>query len=76
MSFPTIGQQSAAYALNFTAEGIKIGAVLFVFTTGAFLGALIYEDLGSPDTATVQAFATEAVNKAEGKAVTPPTTNL
>ncbi len=78
MSFPTLGSpssvQSDAFALNLTIKGINATIDVIMFRVGQIDGELLYADL-SPDTATVQAFATEAVNKIEGKTVTPPTQN-
>jgi hypothetical protein len=74
MSFPPIGNSSRAYAINFDVEGQTIGLDVVFFRAGEYDGDLAYEDY-SPDTSTMQAFATEAVDKIEGKAVTPPTGN-
>ena len=72
MSFPTVGDESAAYAFTFSVKGINLGLDLVVFKAGSVVGDIGYEDIGSPDTDMLQQFATEAVDKIEDKAVTPP----
>lgn len=72
MSFPAVGQQSSAYSLSVTVEGETAGADLVLFRTGQTYGAVLYEDLGTPDPTMAQGFINEAVDKAEGKSVTPP----
>jgi hypothetical protein len=78
MSFPALGPpssvQSDAFAITLTIKGINADLEVVLFRVGQIDGELGYGDI-SPDTATVQAFATEAVNKIEGKSVTPPTGN-
>jgi hypothetical protein len=73
MSFPTVGTASSAYAFTFSAKGITLGLDVIVFRVGSIAGDLAYFDLGSPDADTVQAFATAAVDKIQGKPVTVPT---
>jgi hypothetical protein len=74
MSFPQEGAQSNAYAVNITVQGVNAGADLVLFRVGSMLGEVIYEDLGTPDIGSVQAYVNEAVNKVEGKPTTTPTT--
>jgi hypothetical protein len=73
MSFPTVGNSSSAYAMNFTIEGESVGLDVVFFRVGQYDGDLEYVDY-SPDTSTMQAFAQEAAAKVEGKPTTPPTT--
>jgi hypothetical protein len=73
MSFPTIGDQSSAYAMNVSSQGVSVGVDIVLFKAGQFDTELVYEDY-SPDVSTVQAFATEALNKIEGKPTVTPTT--
>lgn len=73
MSFPTVGDSSSAFALTVGADGVDVTADFVLFRVGQIDGDIGYEDY-SPDAATVQAFATEAIDKIEGKAATPPTT--
>ena len=72
MSFPTVGDSSSAFAITLGADGITETLDIVLFRVGQVDGDLGYADY-SPDAATAQAFATEAVNKIEGKAVTPVT---
>jgi hypothetical protein len=71
LSVPTVGSASAGYSINFTASGETFGIDLILFKTSSTFGALSYEALGSPDAATAESFASAAVDKAEGKPVTP-----
>ncbi len=73
MSLSTVGDASAAYAFAFTAKGVKLGLDLVLFKAGSVIGDLAYEDIGTPDAGTFQAFATDAVNRIEGKPTTTPT---
>ncbi len=74
LSFPSVGNQSAAYALQISAEGENAESDLVMFRVGKIYGAVEYADLGTPDPDQAQAFITEAVDKVEGKTVTIPTT--
>ncbi|MGO9188122.1 MAG: alpha/beta fold hydrolase [Streptosporangiaceae bacterium] len=65
LPFPRIASSSSAYAWAFTIAGIRIGVDFVLFTAGKYEGYLTYADLGTPVTATVQAFADAAVAKAE-----------
>ena len=58
--------------MQLTAKGVSLGFDLVSFQVGSIRADVLYADLGSPDAATVQTFATEAVNKIEGKPTTPP----
>jgi hypothetical protein len=74
MSFPRVGQQSSAFAMSLSTQGTNIGFDLVLFKTGAYVGVVLYGDLGTPDPDQFQAFVTEAVNKVEGKPTVTPTT--
>ena len=74
MSFPTVGNASSAYAMTLSSNGINVGFDIIVFRAGQVAGDIGYGDLGSPDSSTVQAFVSEAVNKVEGKTTVTPTT--
>jgi hypothetical protein len=73
MSFPTVGDSSRGYAMNFTFEGESFGLDTVFFRVGQYDGDLEYID-HSPEADTVRAFVQEAVAKIEGKTVTVPTT--
>ena len=68
MSFPTVGNASAAFAVNLTSQGINIGVDIVLFRVDKVLGDIVYEDIGSPDTSTLEGFVTKAVNKIAGNA--------
>jgi hypothetical protein len=73
MSFPTVGNRSAAYAITLKVEGETAGVDLVIFQVGSLIGDVVYEDF-VPDTDQVQAFVNEAINKIEGKKAVTPTT--
>jgi hypothetical protein len=62
--------QSGASALNLTSKGINVSLDAVLFRFGQIADELAYGD-SPPFTTTVQAYATEAVNKTEGKARRP-----
>lgn len=72
MSFPSVGQQSSAYALTLTVDGINLGGNIVLFKVDGITGAVVYADIGSPDITQTEAFVTEAVDKVEGKPLTLP----
>jgi hypothetical protein len=74
MSFPAVGSHSSAYAISINAQGETAGADVVLFESGPYVGALLYEDLGTPDPSQAQAFVEEAVAKVEGKPAVTPTT--
>lgn len=74
MSFPPVGQQSSAFALTLTVEGINLGGNIVLFKADGITGAVVYADIGTPDITQTEAFVTEAVDKIEGKPVTVPNT--
>jgi hypothetical protein len=71
LSVPTIGNASAAYAINFTASGETLGIDLILFKEGSTFGLLSYESLGSPTAAAAESLAAAAAEKAQGEPVTP-----
>ena len=72
MSFPSVGQQSSAYALTLTVDGINLGGNIVLFKADGITGAVVYADIGTPDITQTEAFVTAAVDKVEGKPVTIP----
>lgn len=74
MSFPSVGTESVAYSLGFTITTVNVGFDLVLFKAGGYDGLVGYADLGTPNITTAEAFAKEAVAKAEGQSVTPPST--
>jgi hypothetical protein len=72
LAFPDMGAASKAYALSASVTGVTIGGDLFLFRTGDYVGALEYVTKGTPRIATAEAFATEAVSKAQGNPFTLP----
>jgi hypothetical protein len=74
MSFPTVGSRSSAYAIDISIQEISAGADIVVFEAGPYVGALLYEDIGTPDPGQAEAFVMEAVAKIEGKPTVTPTT--
>jgi len=71
LSLPAVGDSSHAFAIALSAKGITVGIDLVLFRVGSIDGQLTYLDF-SPDPSTFQAFATEAVNKIEGKPFKAP----
>jgi hypothetical protein len=72
LTFPTVGTASVAYSAALTYSQLPVGLDLVLFRSGTYLGFVAYATLGTPSVATVQAFANEAVSKAEGNPVSPP----
>lgn len=73
LSFPTVGDSSHAFSITISAQGQSLVLDLLLFRVGQYDGELLYGTL-TQDTATLQSFATEALNKIEGKPVGPSTT--
>jgi hypothetical protein len=71
LAVPTVGNSSHAYNITIAAGGQSIGIDIVLFRAGQYGGEIVYGDY-TPATSTLQAFATEAVNKIEGKPVGPP----
>lgn len=63
MSFPTIGNQTHAYSIQFTIKGVNVGVDIVLFRAGRFVGAIDYLDLGTPDVDQLKSFVTDAVKK-------------
>ncbi len=74
MSFPTVGDETNAYAVSFSVRGVNAAADFVLFKVGSVAGLIEYADIGQPDPNQLQGFVIEAVNKIEGKPTTPPTT--
>jgi pimeloyl-ACP methyl ester carboxylesterase len=72
LSLGNLGATSAAFTLSFTISNINIVADLVVFKTHNYVGEVEYADIATPEIATVEALAQEAVMKAEGKTVSAP----
>lgn len=68
MSFPTVGSSSSAFALDWSAHGVNVGTDIVMFRAGQVDGRVVYGAY-SPDTATLEALVTAAVDKVEGKPV-------
>lgn len=71
LRFPRLGRSSSAYAWTFTLSGIRLGFDLVLFQTRRYDGYVSYADLGQPATATVEAFARAAVEKAQSGTTAP-----
>lgn len=69
MSFPTLGNASAAFAATFTYKGTPAGLDLIIFRSGIYEGLLVYVDAGTPEVSAVKALAEAAVAKVEGKLI-------
>jgi hypothetical protein len=79
MSFPTVGSQSAAYALTMAIKGVNVGIDLVLFRTGSYVGVVEYGDLGTPSLSQAQTFVSRALSKikaapTKAAASVPPTT--
>ena len=73
LSYPKVGNQSAAYNVSFTVSGITGSEDIVIWRSGSYLGGIALGDEGSVDTSLLQTFVSQAVSKIQGKAVTPPT---
>ncbi|MGO9971651.1 MAG: hypothetical protein ACLP01_02230 [Solirubrobacteraceae bacterium] len=71
LAFPRLGRTSSAYAWAFSLAGIRLGFDLVLFQTSRYDGYLSFANLGEPETATVEAFARAAVDKAQSGATAP-----
>ena len=65
--FPTVGSHSNAYAITLSVQGANAGVDAVLFKTGSYVGAVLYESIGTPDLSQAEAFVNEAVSKVEGK---------
>ena len=63
MSFPPVGDQSAAYTANLSAEGLSLVQGFVVVRKGPYVTAVALGDIGSLDTSSLQQFVTQAVGK-------------
>jgi hypothetical protein len=63
MSFPAVAQESSAYQMTITVQGINAGGDLVLFHQGAVYGAVLYADLGEPDVSIAERYVTKAVAK-------------
>jgi hypothetical protein len=72
MSFPPVGSKSFAYTASINVESLTIGLSVVGFSDRGIACAVLFEDLGKPDTTTLESFVTEAIDKIEGKPVTAP----
>lgn len=73
LSFPTVGDSSHAFSITIGAQGQSLVLDLLLFRVGQYDGELLYGSL-TQDTPTLESFATEALDKIEGKSVGPSTT--
>ena len=74
MSFATGGSASDAFSLSFHITGVRVGFDLVFFPTAKYVGLIGFGDIGGPTISTLEAFTKEAVTKAVGHHVAPPTT--
>jgi hypothetical protein len=75
LSLPTIGNKSSAFLITFSIKGVTAGIDLIVFSTGSYVGALTYGDIGTPEISQVEAFASLALAKLTGSTLpSVPTT--
>jgi hypothetical protein len=63
MSFPQYGNQSAAWALSFTLEGITFGDAILAVRKGAIVALFTEGALGSPDLRQFQGFVRKALER-------------
>ena len=70
LSFPKVDDQSSAYALTLSVEGVSVGFDIILFRVGSYVGELAYAAIGSPDISVVQGFSTQAINKINGQPTT------
>jgi hypothetical protein len=63
MSFPTLGDQSSAWSMTASAEGLTLDADIVIGTVGNEMFEFIYEDLGDTDTAFLERWAKTGVAK-------------
>jgi hypothetical protein len=69
LSFPPVGSHSNAYAITLSVQGVNAGVDAVLFKSGGYVGAVLYESIGTPDLSQAEAFVNEAVSKVEGKTV-------
>jgi hypothetical protein len=69
MSFPTVGDESAAYAMNFTVQGLRLSFPIVIARKGDILAIIGLGDLGSPDSQLLEDLATRALSKVDPSVV-------
>ncbi len=74
MSIPKVARTSVAFSLTAEETGITVWSDLVTFRVDGYVGVLFYGGIGTPDATAFLAFAKEAVAKADGKHVAPPST--
>lgn len=72
LAFPQIGQMTHAFKITIAAEGVSIGADIVMFRVGQYNCQILYGSIPL-NTPAVEALATEAMVKIEGKPVGPLT---
>lgn len=63
LSFPKLGEQSAAWQLVLSTQGVTLGVHVVLVQKGSELTELLYGDVGTPDLAEVMSLARKAVAK-------------
>lgn len=63
MSFPKVGERSAAWQMTLTVQGYTAGFDVVVSQKGKELNFTLYGDIGTPDLDTVTSLVTKAVSK-------------
>lgn len=63
LSFPAVGQQSSAWQLMISSQGVTAGVDIVLVQKGSELAMLIYGDIGSPDIDEATSLAHKAVAK-------------
>lgn len=74
VALPKVSPTSKSYSFRGTVTGVTIGADVVTFRATRCAGYVIYRTFASLDARTVAAFAREAVARADGKHVAPPST--
>jgi hypothetical protein len=69
LSFPHVGNASAAYAARFTYDATPAGLDLVIFRSGIYEGLLVYIDAGTPKVPAVEGLVRSAVAKVAAKAL-------
>lgn len=74
IALPKVGPTSASFSFRGSVTGVTIEADVVTFRASRFVGYIIYRTFTSVNARTAAAYAEEAVAKAEGKHVVPPST--
>jgi hypothetical protein len=69
-SFPAVGDESSAFEVTLTSEGLSVRADFVLFRLKGLATLIEYANLGQSDRTQLQDFVTEAVDKIEGKPIT------